>query len=115
ASECHPPSTVLVRENNNGNVVRTDGSPTHPARYGPHPCGTADTAHTLQEDGGTSSLARTNPQVGREFGAATATRRHPKSHTPQRRRITVASNTTERRAIACFMENPRNSRGTKEP
>ncbi|RNC35434.1 hypothetical protein TcCL_Unassigned01694 [Trypanosoma cruzi] len=36
ARGCHPPSTVLERANNN-NVVRTKGSPTHPARHGPAP------------------------------------------------------------------------------
>ncbi|RNC38778.1 hypothetical protein TcCL_NonESM11939, partial [Trypanosoma cruzi] len=88
--------TVLVRANNNNKVVRTKGSPKHPARYGPHPCGTAVTAHTLQEDVGTPPLTRT--QKKSKFAAATATRMDHKSYTPQQRCIAVITHTTEKSA-----------------
>ncbi|EKG05900.1 hypothetical protein TCSYLVIO_003017 [Trypanosoma cruzi] len=79
---------------------RTPVAPPSPHKLGKRTC-----AHIVPD---------TNTQVGREFGAAAATRRNHRSHTPQQRCITAASHATEKSATTCFMESICNARVTKE-
>ncbi|RNC47100.1 hypothetical protein TcCL_NonESM02987 [Trypanosoma cruzi] len=84
---------------------RSPRSRTRVAPPSPHKLGKMKCAHKPWQK---------NTKVGREFGAATATRRDHKSYTPQRRCITVIPHTTEKSAITCFMESNCNARVAKE-
>ncbi|RNC41696.1 hypothetical protein TcCL_NonESM08724 [Trypanosoma cruzi] len=97
-------------------MVCTEGSPTHSARHGPAPLWHhRHSTHSARGRGHIVTDTYKPTKVEGEFGAATATRRNPKSYTPQQRCITVIPTQQKKVQFACLMKNRRNSRGKKEP